>query len=382
MNIGIFGRHPIPQPGFMGVMSLFEAVYLSRQGHRVTLILPFLDPASLQSFCATHGIANLDALDRNGCEFAIIPIFQGTELAEKYDVMIYQSYDWDDYQTFFAALRRASTVMTKNFPKFVPGTKLAMHETVESSCKEFDLVACALKEDVDELRGNPQFWEQYGAQIAYVPRGADQNLLHPGRKLGSRPTVVLEIPFTEEGRAAVDFYIEPLRLLQVAMPDVRVMTLGVRPHPDIRAEHVYYGRFDEIYERVFNEAWLYLIMDYKLSSVHVKAPVQQLHPGDWSARAIYEVQNIEAQMAGGIIIGHPSNTIPELLRVGASAFYFRDYADAPQIARLMLAAIANFPMLSVQARDFALSNFTWESCMARWATAMEGALKRRRAAIG
>ena len=359
-------------------MSLFEAIYLSRQGHRVTLILPFKNPEALNAFLVSHNLASLDSLDRYHGYFLIIPLFCGVELAEKYDVMIYQSYEWEDHETYFGALRRSTTIITKNFPKFVPGTRLAMHETVESSCKEFDLVACALQDDVDELRANPEFWTRYGSQITYVPRGADPNLLHPGRKLGGQPTIALEIPFTEEGRPAIDFYVEPLRLVQAAMPDVQILTLGAQPHPQIQSKHVLYGRFDEIYERVFNEAWLYLIMDYRLSSVHVKAPVQQLHPADWSARAIYEVQNIEAQMAGSIIISHPSNTIPELLRVGASAFYFCDYNNAQQIAQLVQTAIINFPALSVHARDFALANFTWESCMARWAVAMEAAVSRGR----
>ncbi len=374
MLVGIFGRHPIPQPGFMGVMSLFEAIYLSRQGHEVELLLPFPDPAALASFLHTHRLAGLDRLEQyNGC-FQVRPLFAGQALERRYDAIIYQSYEAADFPAYFPVLRRAARILTKNFPKFVPSARNAFHETVVSSFRTFDVVACALRDDVVELQTNARFWDTHGAQVAYVPRGADPVMLHPGRKPGARPTIGLEIPFTADGRAAIGFYVEPIRRLRTLVPELRVLTLGAEPHPDIESEHVPFGRFDSVYENFFNETWLYLIMDYARSPVHVTAPVQQLHPGGWSARAIYEVQNIEAQMSGAVIVGHPRNTIPELLQPGASALHFRDYDDAAALAALMRAGLDDFAALSRCARRWAVENFTWERCMALWSDALARAV--------
>ena len=385
MLVGIFGRHPIPQPGFMGVMSLFEAIYLSRQGHEVELLLPFPDPAALASFLRVHGLDGLDSLEQyNGC-FSVRPLFAGAALERRYDAIIYQSYEAADFLTHFPALRRAARILTKNFPKFVPSARHAFHETVVSSFRTFDVVACALRDDIVEMQTNSRFWDSHGAQVAYVPRGADPVMLHPGRKLGARPTIGLEIPFTADGRAAIGFYVEPIRRLRAQVPGLRVLTLGAEPHPGIESEHVPFGRFDTIYEEFFNEIWLYLIMDYALSPVHVTAPVQQLHPGHeaagrlggsggWGARAIYEVQNIEAQMAGAVIVGHPRNTIPELLQPGATALHFRDYDDAAALAALMRAGLDDFAAMSRCARAWAVGNFTWERCMALWSDALSRAV--------
>jgi glycosyltransferase involved in cell wall biosynthesis len=390
MLVGIFGRHPIPQPGFMGVMSLFEAIYLSRQGHEVELLLPFPDPAALAGFLGTHGLSGLDRLEQyNGC-FAVRALFAGEALERRYDAIIYQSYDAADFVTHFPALRQAARILTKNFPKFVPSARHAFHETVVSSFRTFDVVACALRDDVVEMQTNARFWDRHGAQVAYVPRGADPVMLHPGRKPGGRPTIGLEIPFTADGRAAIGFYVEPIRRLREQVPGLRVLTLGAEPHPEIESEHVPFGRFDTIYEEFFNEVWLYLIMDYALSPVHVTAPVQRLHPGSgpgdgsasrlgggsggWSARAIYEVQNIEAQMAGAVIVGHPRNTIPELLQPGATALHFRNYDDAAALTALMRAGIDDFAAMSRCARRWAVENFTWEHCMALWSDALSQAV--------
>jgi glycosyltransferase involved in cell wall biosynthesis len=232
------------------------------------------------------------------------------------------------------------------------------------------------------MRSDREFWATYGHKVAYVPRGAEPSLLHPARKPGTRPTIGLEVPFLREDRNAIAHYVEPLRRLKALIPDMRILTLGEYPHPEIDSEHIFYGRFDEIYDRFFNEIWLYLIMDYRKSSVHVSAPVQMLHPRDWSARAIYEVQNIEAQMAGSVIIGHADNIIDELVSLGSSCLLYRKYDDPDEITNLLRGAIANFPMLSIESRKWALQNFTWSQCMNKWSAALEFALATKGHATG
>lgn len=377
MRIGVFGRHPIPQPGFMGVMSLFEAVYMSRQGHDVDIIIPFSSDSVYKEFMARYQLADLNELEKLDSSFRIVALLAGDELKNYYDCIIYQSYEARDFDVYYRPLRNSTKMITKNFPKFVPSHKHALHETVESSFKVFDLVACALRDDVADLRMNREFWKKYGTQVTYVPRGADPHLLHPGGKLGSPPTIGLEIPFQAEASAAIDFYIEPIRQLQAEMPALRVITLGNRPHPDIKSEHVYFGRFDNIYKRFFNEVWLYLIMDYRKSPAHVSAPVQRLHPRSWSARAVYEVQNIEAQMAGAILLGHPDNIIPELVQPGSTALYIKDYGNTQHVAGQMRAALDNFTTLSIASRKWALDNFTWEHCMDLWSAAIAETLTRK-----
>jgi glycosyltransferase involved in cell wall biosynthesis len=373
----VFGRHPIPQPGFMGVMSFFESIHLSRLGHDVDLLIPFSTADELTAFLTRHNIEALDDLAKYNGHFSIHPLLIGSQTPRHYDVIINQSYDPEDTVNWFNILRANCTILTKNFPKFVPSSYLVWHETVVSVMKTFDVVACALQDDVADMRSDPEFWAAYGKKVAYVPRGAEPSLLHPARKPGTRPTIGLEIPFLREDQNAIQHYVEPLRRLKSLLPDLRILTLGAYPHPDIESEHIFYGQFDKIYEHFFNEIWLYLIMDYRKSSVHVSAPVQKLHPLDWSARAIYEVQNIEAQMAGSVIIGHPDNIIDELVALGSSCLLYNDYDDAEEITSLLRGAIANFPMMSIESRKWAVSNFTWSNCMKKWATALEFALANK-----
>jgi glycosyltransferase involved in cell wall biosynthesis len=375
--VGIFGRHPVPQPGFMGVMSLFEAIHFSRMGHYVELLIPFADNDSYMQFLKTNNLKNLNSLTKLHGHFSILPLLKHSSTPRNYDVIIFQSYDPSDVDDYFQQLRSQCTIITKNFPKFVPSAEFVWHESVESTLKTFDLVACALKDDVAEMRSDIEFWSTYSHKIAYVPRGAEPSLLHPARKLGSRPTIGIEIPLLVENMEAIQHYVEPIRRLQADNPELRVLTLGRFPHPEIKSEHIFYGQFDMIYEKFFNEIWLHLIMDYRKSSVHVSAPVQKLHPRDWSARAIYEVQNIEAQMAGCVIIGHVDNVILELVNLGTSCLLYKDYNDGDEIFSIMSAALEHFPRLSIESRRWAVENFTWESCMQKWADALRLVLSTR-----
>jgi glycosyltransferase involved in cell wall biosynthesis len=375
MRIGIFGRHPVPQPGFMGVMSLFEAKYFARLHNEVELLIPFRSEAELNELLAATRIDSLNQLPKFDADFKIVPVFVGEQLGrDRYDAIVYQSYDAEDWNNFHPALRRHCSILTKNFPKFVPGTANVWHPDVEHQFNAFDLVACALRSDIEELQGDPSFWRRYGHKAAYVPRGADPTLLHPARKYGGPPTIGIDMPPRDAGVAAVQHYVDAIHLLRQRVPDLRVLTLG-QPIPDIAGECLPYDRFDRIYDRFFNEIWILLTMNYARSPSHVLADVQAMHPDGWKGRALYEVQNVEAQMAGAALFGHPANLIDELMQPGSTGFTYPDYNDAQDIADRLFDIISNYDTVRGNARRWAESNFSWPDCIKLWHDALEAALR-------
>jgi len=375
MRIGIFGRHPVPQPGFMGVMSLFEAKNFACLDADVELLIPFRNERDLNELLAANRIDTLNQLPKFGARFEIVPVFAGEKLGrDRYDVIVYQSYDANDWADFHSVLRHHCSVLTKNFPKFVPGTANVWHRDVEDQFKTFDLVACALRSDIEELQGDPAFWRKYGHKAAYVPRGADPILLHPARKYGGRPTIGIDMPSRDAGVAAVQHYVDAIQLLRQRVPELRVLTLG-QAIPDIASECVSYGRFDHVYDQFFNEIWILLTMDYARSPNHVLAEVQAIHPDGWKGRALYELQNVEAQMAGAVLFGHPSNLIDELMRRGSTGFTYPDYNDAQDISDRLFDIISNYDVIRGNARRWAESNFSWPHCIKLWHDALEATLQ-------
>jgi glycosyltransferase involved in cell wall biosynthesis len=374
MRIGIFGRHPVPQPGFMGVMSLFEAKYFARLHNEVELLIPFHTEADLDKLLAANDVDSLNQLPKFDANFEIVPVFVGRPLGrDRYDAIVYQSYDAEDWANFHPALRRHCRILTKSFPKFVPGTANVWHPDVEHQFKAFDLVACALRSDIEELQGDTDFWRKYGHKAAYVPRGADPTLLHPARKYGGRPTIGIDMPPCDAGIAAIQHYEDAIHLLRQRVPDLRVLTLG-QAIPDIGSECVSYGRFDHIYDRFFNEIWILLTMNYARSPNHVLADVQAMHPDGWKGRALYELQNVEAQMAGAVLFGHPANLIDELMQTGSTGFTYPDYNDAQDISDRLFDIISDYDTARGNARRWAERNFSWPHCIKLWHDALEAAL--------
>lgn len=372
MKIGIFGRHPIPQPGFMGVMSLFEAKYFTRLQNEVDLLIPFDTPESLDRFLKTHDVRSLNDLAKFNASFDIVPVFVGQKFDRFYDVIIYQSYAVQDWENYIKEIRRSCKCLTKNFPKFVPGTTNVWHPSVVNQFKAFDVVACALRSDIAELQGDPKFWARYGNRAVYVPRGADPDLLHPARKIGGPPVIGIDTPSAHDGYGSVAHYAPAIALVRETYPDLRVLMLGSKI-PEIEGEIVNFGRFDRIYDRFFNEIWILLTMNYAESAAHVRASVQALHPDDWSGRAIYEVQNVEAQMAGAALFGHQTNLIGELFDPGTSGFCYPDFTNAADIAARLCDIIANYTTIRSNTRHWAVQNFCWADGIARWHQALSEA---------
>lgn len=358
----------MPQPGFNGVMSIYEAKWFSLFGHEVELLLPFDDQEAFDKLRRQHKLDDLDALDRFGGSFAIRPVFAGADDFGSYDVLIYQSYFPDDWTRFAKACRASATIFTKNFPKFVTGRGYRSESSVVGQFATFDLIACALREDVLELQADRAFHAAHRHQIAFVPRGADDLLLHPARKIGAAPAIGLDVPVGDDFRS-VEHYVAAISILRERVPGLRVLTLG-RQLPGLESEVVPFGRFDRIYDRFFNEIWAYLVINYAYSPAHIQATVQKLHPGGWQARAIYEVQNVEAQMSGAAVVGHASNLIPELFVPGVSGFTYPDFADTGDIADRIQTILSDFPAVSRGARAWAMGRYRWEDCIRLWETAL------------
>jgi len=368
MKLSIFGRHPIPQGGFNGVMSLFEAIEFSRLGYETNLLLPFEDAAAFSLFLEKHKLQSLDDLPRFGGHFGIVPVFPDGENFDPCDVLVYQSYFPEDWEKFHAICRRQAKITTKNFPKFVPSAERLFQPNVIGQFKQFDLVACALREDVDLLSSHPEFASRFAGCFVYAPRGASPELLHPGYKAGLPPTIGLDVPNTPDMRA-LEHYFEPIEALKRDYPDLQVVSIG-RDVPLRGATRIPFGRFDRIYEEFFNRIHLYCTINYEHSAPHLQASVQQEVPA-WGRRAIYEVQNIECQMSGAPIIGHRDNIIAELYQPGRTGLNFSNFDDPAEIYRVLKYGLDNRFHLGESARAFAEANFSWSRCIGLWSDGIQ-----------
>lgn len=352
------------QPGFNGVMSLYEAMWFSNFGHSVELLLPFHEQEMLQKLLSKHDLRSLDDLDRVGGDFAIRAVMAGEPVLGNFDVVIYQSYDAADWRAFAESCRRSAKILTKNFPKFVSGRGYEHDPSVVNQFKAFDFIACALQDDINDLMTCQRFYDQHKHQVAYVGRGADDVLLHPARKIGRNPVIGIDVPVGDDFRA-VDQYRKALTVLRKRGMHPTVLTLG-REIPDLGATRVPFARFDRIYDLFFNEIWIYCVINYAYSPAHVSAPVQQSHPRGWGARAVFEVQNVEAQMSGAALFGHQSNVIQELFDPGASGFLYPEFDDPEDIADRIEHIADHYEAIRTRSRQWALAHFRWSDCIRRW----------------
>jgi len=377
VKLSIFGRHPIPQGGFNGVMSLFEAIEFCRLGYETTLLLPFADTSAYSLFLEQHSLRDLDELPRFGGHFSIVPVYPTGENFAPCDVLVYQSYFPEDWANFHELCRRQATIFTKNFPKFVPSAEHLFEPGVIGQFANFDLVACALKEDFDLLSSHPGFAARFAGHFVYAPRGASPELLHPGYKAGLPPTIGLDVPNTPDMQA-LEHYFEPIEALRRDYPDLQVLSIG-RDVPLRDARRIPFGRFDRIYEEFFNKIHLYCTINYEHSSAHLQSSIQQTVPS-WGRKALYEVQNIECQMSGAPIIGHRDNIIAELYQPGLTGLNFTDFHDPAQIYRILKHGLDHRAHLGQAARSFAETHFSWRHCIRLWSDGIK-ALAATRATV-
>ena len=368
MKLAIFGKHPVPQGGFDGVMSLFEAIGFSRLGYDVSLLIAFPDSAAYDAVLARLGIEDLNALPKFGGRFDIVPVYPDGRGFQEVDVLIYQSCRPEDWDTYGALCQDHAGLLTKNFPKFVPDHDFERETSVIGQFANFDLIACALRSDLDIFRANPAFWHEHGHRLAHVPRGADPALLHAGYKTATAPIIGLDMPSGDDARAYMA-YVGPIKRLRRDYPGLKVLTIG-KTIPELESTAIPYGRFDRLYDRFFNLIWVYCTIDYRFSPAHLQAEIHKRDSG-WGPRAVFEVQNIEAQMSGAPILGRRACMIDELYEPGVTGFNYRDQGSETQIYRTLSRIIADMAHYRTETRKWALRHFTWESCIARWHDAIQ-----------
>ncbi len=149
MRLAIYGRHPLLHPGFNSTMSFYEAAGFSALGYDVTVIYPetskyradSADAPVFDSLCKTY-------FGKAGVRFVTLQDFAAA--TDRYDIGIWQSYAPDE-QEIHKSFRRRVDRLTKNFPRFFSGEPVDQ-KRLDYVASEYDLVAFALKEDLDALQ--------------------------------------------------------------------------------------------------------------------------------------------------------------------------------------------------------------------------------------
>ena len=358
LKIRIIGYHSAVQTGFCAVMALNEARWFAHLGHEVELLIPFRSKVDLATQLKKLSLSDLNALPKMGESFTIRPIFyDGEDVIEPCDVLIWQVTDprlWDQYFLSFSGRAR---VVSKNFPKTAP---VREHDAIAAMFETFDYAAFALKEDVAVVASYPTLTFSPG-RYGYVGRGADPDLFQNTVK-SSTPFIAIDMPNAADDWAVAHF-IEPLKRLKARHEDLTIVTLG-RQLAVEGAEMLPFVKHDQLAQRFLNPAWVYCVIDYAQSAPHVRGTIHRFEPA-WRDRAIYEVQTIEAQMAGAVICGYDRNIIDELYDPELSAtFPFPSEADA--IYDRLCWAIDNQQALAKRIRARTEPIHDWKLCISRW----------------
>lgn len=350
-------------------MSVYEAKWFSSAGDDVTLFVPVQDRSELDHILRKAGVRSLDDLEKYGGNFDIRPMFlSDPDFGGSFDAIVWQATRLGPDQEVWSRARQASRVVTTNSGKFVPDPLGPHIRMMHARFKGFDLLACALREDYQLLDGEPLIRELYPDRYCHVPRGADPDLLHPGGKSGGPPVIGVDMPNNDTG-AGVHHYLPALEIVRKRYPDLRVLSVGRALALDW-SERIGLRPYRDLCHDFYDQIWLYLVMDYRHSPAHLRNRMSELMPDRWGTRAIYEVQNIEAQMSGAPIIGHPDNIIEELVDPGRSWLAYDDYQDPEAIADVLLEAIESIDTYREAARSWAIANHSWEDCIASWRSAI------------
>ena len=367
MKIDIIGHHPTLHRGFCGVMSLYEALHLGRAGHDVQIVIPYPNQKEMDIDARRQGFSSLQSLLDYDPPFDIRPIILSDDIKLRYtDVKIWQVTNVANNTNLHRLCRENCTVFTKNFPKFVPGLPVHLPHFVKGAFESFDLVANSLKEDFHAIWSYREFALQNQHRFAYVPRGANPELLHDSAK-SPVPTIAIDSPNTPD-HAGIEHLFEPIRRLHEQYNELKVMNLGGPDLPFDFAENVRSMLPASLYENFFNPAWVYCVIDYSQSSPHIRGDIHSIDR-TWDSKAIYEVQTIEAQMAGCIIAGYKKNIIPELVDSNNSLLW-NDFATDNEILESLHFALRNRERLGHPTRERARRNFDWKNSIDSWEHAL------------
>lgn len=365
MKINIIGKHPVIQPSFCGVLSLFESIYFSKFGHEVTLYLAFKDSKQLNKLLRSIRLETLSQLSRFGGNFSIEPIFlEDPPDFPSSDLFIWQSTSYEEWKSFHKSVIQSTKLFSQNFPKTVPFYPITLSNGILNQLAQFDLTTFALKEDYLAIQGHFDFWKKNGHKFCYVPRGADPNFLHANCK-SSFPTIAIDTPNVTDDIGIKHFF-NPISRLQKEIPELKIISLG-RKIGLPGAEEFKFHPFDQLYSKFLNPAWIYCVVDYSQSPPHIQGSIHDLDRS-WDSKAIYEVQTVEAQMAGCIIAGYRRNIIPELVQ-DETSLLFQNKVSEEEIYQSLKNSIDRFKDISKKTRNWAVHNFSWETCIKDWESA-------------
>lgn len=366
MKICIFGKHPGAKSGFEGVMSIYEALWLSKMGHQVDLYHPFKNCAELNSILDNASVDCLNSFTKLGGNFNAIPIYPNNRLLDKYDFGIWQSYTHWEYESFFSTFKNSCAFTTKNYPKFIPDYSYIQRGEIKPHFDDFDLIACSLLSDYELMAKGVDDGLIDSKRFCYAPRGADSHRVLNNNK-PKVPTIGIDSPIGADFRA-VKPIITALEIVKKEIPELQTLSFN-KTYSEINSVRVPPSSFLNFYNSFINKLWGYCSINYQYSPAHIQADVQKQNPS-WKYRAIYEVQNIEAQMAGACVIGHQSNVIDELIFESNKEFIYTDFADSEDIANKIKQCINNNDEVNHKSRAFAEQNFEWSICLKKWELGM------------
>lgn len=367
MKIDIIGHHPILQPGFCGVMSFYECMYLGHAGHDVRLVTPFRDEKDLETSKKRRGIPDINLFERS-LPFEIHPIILSEEVKlRSTDAAIWQITNAARGTNLLQLSREHCRVFSKNYPKYIPGKPIPLPIYVKAQFECFDLVTTSLKEDYHAIWQYRKFALKNQHKFAYVPRGADSELLHDAAK-SSSPVIAIDTPNARD-HVGIEHLFEPIRRLKERYSDLKVINLG---GPDLPLDFAETLRppmqHDELCQKFFNPAWIYCVVDYSQSPPHIKGEIHSIDR-TWDSKAIFEVQTVEAQMAGCIIAGYKKNIIPELVNYDFSVVW-NDFESEDEITESLYFAMRNREKLGFHTRDWAKRKFEWKDSITSWEYAL------------
>lgn len=368
MKVDIIGRHPTIQPGFCGVMSLYEATHLGELGHDVRIVIPFRNAEEMRAMLKFGGVARIEDLMPEDANFDIQTVLlDGDVKLREVDVSIWQSTSTEDWSILYPLCKANGKVITKNFPKTVPGLPAPLPRSVVNQFSAFDLVAFALKEDFQSLWQYREFAQQNQHKFTYVYRGADPVILNNNQKSPS-PVIAVDTPNTNDN-IGIEHLLNPFERLKEKYKDLEIISLGGRDIPLNFSKRLSYMPYSEMYRKFLNPSWIYCVVDYSQSPAHIKGDIHN-YDRSWDAKAIYEVQTVEAQMAGCIIAGYRKNVIPELVDPNSSLLW-GDFATEDEITDHLDKAISQGrEALSSKVRARAEFSFSWKGSVKNWEHAM------------
>lgn len=352
MDIAILGHHPDLFPGFNALMTVNLAFGFSSCGHDVTVLLPNTD-SHQQSAKLTSLAASAKDLDRFGSNFEVRVISLGEDIGS-YDLGIWQSYFAND-EAFFPEFRRASKVISKNFPRLLTGDVARDAKMLAGTANRFDIVGLALKSDVELAESLSHIIPDAVARSIYMPRGFREDWFYSPAISGPP---VLGIEKGVDADSSEYAYLIPV-IQRLRQDFGRIDVIGARLNdPAITTTTLGLLPAREFYQKFLSPLWAYLMIDVNKSRQSmnvVDMGGRKVYPG------LYENQVVEAQLAGAAVVGHEDALPSELVASSNTGLRFSDFGDTSAIYGFLSHVIENRTAVVAEAKTWAKANHSVEN---------------------